>query len=180
VTPTIDPSTICGFWTTLGQVFQSNYPTYGAGIQITLPLKNRVAQADYARDEIQVRQSEVRHRQLENQVRLEIDNALVTLHRARAALDAAVQSRELQQKSLEAEQQRYAVGLSTTFLVTQYQSYTAQARSTEVAARSTYVKAQNALERAVGRTLATHNITVDEVYRGQIARRPDQIPAVTP
>lgn len=179
VTPTIDTSTIGGFWTTLGQVFQSNYPTYGAGIQITLPLKNRVAQADFARDEIQVRQSEVRQRQLENQVRLEIDNALVTLHRARAALEAAIQSRMLQQQSLEMEQQRYAVGLSTTFLVTQYQSYTAQARSTEVAARSTYIKAQNALQRAVGSTLATYNVSVDEAYRGQINRAPDPIPVVT-
>jgi hypothetical protein len=52
-----------------------------------------------------------------------------------------------------------------------------QARSSEVAARSTCVKAQNALDRAVGATLTNHNISIEEAYRGQVARPPDPIPA---
>lgn len=168
--PTIDPNTIGGFWGTMSQIFHRDYPLYGVGIQVTLPLKNRVAQSDYARDDLQVRQSEVRRQQLENQVSLEIENALVTMRRARAALDAAAESRRLQEQALSMERERYSVGLSTNFLIMQYQSYLAQARSTEVAARSTYVKARNALERATGETLANHNISVDEAYRGQLSR----------
>ncbi|MCL4402271.1 MAG: hypothetical protein M1436_06375 [Acidobacteria bacterium] len=52
------------------------------------------------------------------------------------------------------------------------QSFLAQARSTEVTARGTYVKAHVALERALGQTLAAHGVPLDEAYRGRITRPP--------
>jgi hypothetical protein len=67
--------------------------------------------------------------------------------------------------------------LSTTFLITQYQSFVAQARSSEVAARSTWVKAHNALERAMGHTLDANGVSIDEAVRGQVSRPPDALPA---
>ena len=70
--------------------------------------------------------------------------------------------------SLKIELEKYAVGLSTTFLVLQYQSFVAQARSTEVAARNVYIKARVALDRALGRTLETYHITFDQAMRGRI------------
>jgi outer membrane protein TolC len=164
----IDTGNIGSPWNSLGQLFSGTYPVYSAGVQLVLPLRNRIAQADYARDLITVRQAEIRNVQLENQVRLEIESALVVLQRSRAALDAAVQSRVLQEQSLEIEQEKYNVGLSTNYLILQYQSYVAQARSTEVAARGTYVKAREALERAIGETLENHNISIDDAYRGQV------------
>ena len=56
-----------GYGNALEQVLSRNYPTYGAGIQVTLPIHNRIAEADLARDELQVKQSELRLRQLQNQ-----------------------------------------------------------------------------------------------------------------
>jgi outer membrane protein TolC len=167
-TPGIDIGNVGSPWTSLGQLFAGTYPVYSAGIQLVLPLRNRIAQADYTRDLITVRQAEIRNQQLENQVHLEIEGALVVLQRSRAALDAAVQSRVLQEQSLEIEQEKYAVGLSTNYLILQYQSYVAQARSTEVAARGTYVKAREALGRALGETLENHNISIDDAYRGRL------------
>jgi outer membrane protein TolC len=178
--PTTATSGIGGTWTALGQLFGLSYPAYGVGLQLVLPLRNRVAQADYARDLITVRQTEIRRMQLENQVRLEIENALVILQRSRAALDAAIQSRMLQEQSLEIEQKKYAVGLSTNYLIMQYQSFVAQARSTEASTRGTYVKARNALERATGETLDNNHVSLDDAYRGQVSRPPDPIPAVLP
>jgi len=70
--------------------------------------------------------------------------------------------------TLEIEQEKYNVGLSTNYLIHQYQSYVAQARSTEVAARGMYVKAREALERAIGETLENHNISIDDTYRGPV------------
>src|SRR4029077_14174548 len=66
-----------GYGTALGQIFKNNFPTYSVGLQLTLPLRNRVAQADAVRDELQVRQSQVRRQQFEDQVRLEVADAYV-------------------------------------------------------------------------------------------------------
>jgi outer membrane protein TolC len=132
-------------------------------------LRNRVAQADVARDELQYRQTQIRRQQLENQVRLEVEDALISIERSRAAYEAAVQTRSLQEQSLEAEQKRYGVGLSTTFLVIQYQNLVAQARSTEAAARGAYAKARAALDRAIGATLEAHGVSIDEAYKGRLS-----------
>lgn len=132
----VDPALLGGFGTSLAQIFRRNYPTYGIGIQLNLPLRNNIAEADYARDAIQFRQTQVRYQQLENQVRLEVEAALTALQRSRTAYDAAVEARKLQEQSLQIEMEKYANGVSTSFLVMQYQSFLAQARSTEVAAKS--------------------------------------------
>jgi outer membrane protein TolC len=163
----------------LGQVASRDYPTYGLGLSLTLPLRNRQAEADMVRDELQVRQFEVKRQQVENQVRLEIENALIALGRAREALQAAAQVRTLQEQSLEIEREKFAVGLSTTFLITQYQSFVAQARSSEVAARNTWIKAHNALERALGHTLEANGVSIDEAVRGTVSRPPSPFPAIT-
>ena len=137
-----------GYGTALGQIFKNNFPTYSVGIQLMLPLRNRVAQADAVRDELQVRQTQVRRQQFEDQVRLEVADAYVAMQQARAAYEAAVQSRVLQEQSVKVEQETFDVGLATNYQVIQYQTYLAQARSTEVAAKGAYVKAMIALDRA--------------------------------
>lgn len=167
-----------GFGTSLAQLFKRNYPTYAVGIQLNLPIHNRVAEGDYVRDEIQYRQTQIRQQQLENQVRLEVEGALIALQQSRAAYDAALEARKLQEQSLQIEMEKYENGISTPFLVQQYQSYVAQARSTEVAARGTYAKAKTELERTIGLTLPNHNIAVDEVMKGKIATPPAALPVL--
>jgi outer membrane protein TolC len=157
-----------GFGDNLSQIFTGRFPTYSIGVQLVLPLRNRIAQADMARDEIQIRQWQIRDRQLENQVRLEVEASVVALAQARAAYDASVKTRALQEQSLNIELEKFAVGLSTTFLVLQYQSFVAQARSTEVAARNVYVKARVGLDRALGNTLETYNVTIEQAMRGRM------------
>lgn len=177
-TATTDTSYVGSYGSALGQIFRRNYPSYGVGIQLNLPLRNRQAVADLVRDELQLRQTQVRRQQIENQIRLEVENALVTLQRTRAAYEASTRSRVLQEQSLASEQEKYQAGLSTSFLVIQYQSYLAQARSTEVAAKSAYIKAQTALDRAVGTTLERNNVSFDEAKRGDIKRAPTPLPLV--
>ncbi len=156
-----------GYGSALAQALARDYPTYGIGLQITLPIRNRIAEADLARDELQVKQSQVRMQQLQNQASLEVEDALIAMRRARASWEAAVQARKYQQESLEAEQTRFEVGASTAFFVIQYESLLAQARSTEVAAKSSYVKARAALDRANGSILEAHNISIDAALKGQ-------------
>jgi outer membrane protein TolC len=152
----------------LEQIVRHNYPTYSIGVNLNLPLRNRIAQADAVRDELQVRQTEISRQKLENLIHLEVEDALVALDRSRDAYSAATEARKLQEQSLEIEQERYNVGLSTTFLVLQYQSFLAQARSTEIAAKSTYAKARTALDRAIGMTLVRNNVSVADAYHGSV------------
>jgi outer membrane protein TolC len=158
------------YGTALGQIFKNNFPTYMVGLQLNLPLRNRVAQADAVRDELQVRQTQIRRQQLEDQVRLEVADASVALQQARAAYDAAVQSRKLQEQSVEVEQVTFDVGLATNYLVIQYQTYLAQARSTEVAAKGAYAKAKVALDRATASTLEVNRVSVEEARDGLVSR----------
>ena len=107
---------------------------------------------------------------------MEVESALVALQRSRAAYDAALEARKLQEQSVQIELEKYANGVSTNFLVMQYQSFLAQARSTEVAARSVYAKARTALERALGSTLENNNISMDEAVGGRVSSPPAVVP----
>jgi len=169
---TIVPAFIGGYGDILSQLFRVNYPNYGVGVQLNVPLRNRSAQADVVRDQVVLRQSEIRLRELEKQVRVEVESALIALRRARASYEAAVQTRVFEEKTLAQEEERYKVGASTSFFVIQDQRDLAQARSAEVVTRSVYVESKNALDLAIGRTLEVNNITLDEAYRGQVSRPP--------
>jgi outer membrane protein TolC len=163
-----NPGFAGGYGTVLEQVLARKYPTYGIGLQMTLPVRNRVAEADLARDELQLKQSQIRLRQFENQARLEVEDALIAMGRARSSYEAAVEARKLQEESLEAEQAKFEVGASTSFFVIQYESLLAQARSTVVAAMSSYVKARAALERATGTILDQNKISLDSAVKGRM------------
>lgn len=160
---TIDGQFIGGPGTALGQVFARNYPDYAVGVQVTFPIRNRIAQADVQRDQHSVRQSEIRLRQLEKMVRVEIANARVALEQAKSSYESAASERELQQKTLEAELEKLAVGAATQIQVIQLQRDLAQAQSSEVSAMNSYMKARLALERAAGTLLAAHHVNVEQV-----------------
>jgi outer membrane protein len=144
---------------------------YQAGVQLNLPLKNHVAEADAARDLLQLRQSEARTQILANQVREDVESSLIALQTARSALQAATQARIYQEELVSAERDRLSVGASTNFLVIQQEGYLAQARSTEVAARSVWIKARVALDRSVGDLLQKNGITYGDSVRGQLPVR---------
>jgi len=166
--PNAYPGYSGGYGSVLEQLLARNYPTYGIGLQVTLPIRNRVAEADLARDEIQVKQQQVRVAQLQNQARLEVEDAVISMARARASYQAAVEARLLQQQSLQAEQAKFEIGSTTSFFVIQYESLVAQAKSTEVAALSTYVKSRAALQRATGTILDENHISFDNAVKGKM------------
>ncbi len=141
---------------------------YQGGVQLTLPLRNRVAASDAARDTVQLRQIQARTEKLSAQVREEIEVAVVALQTADAAYRAAVQSLGFQQQLLDAERDRLSVGQSTDLAVLQNEAYVAQARSTEIAARSDYQKARIELDRSLGDLLEKNNIELDDAIQGKL------------
>jgi outer membrane protein len=100
--------------------------------------------------------------QLENQVRQQIEQAAIALKNSHQAYGAAVE------QLLQAEKDKFAVGESTNFLIVQDQAYLAQARSTEVAARSDWMKARITLDRSLGNLLQKNNIAIDDAIRGKL------------
>ncbi len=157
---TPDPSFLGGVGTGFSQIFGGRFPDYTVGVNLTIPLLNRTAQADYARDQIALRQVTIRRNQAEKQVRVDIVNALTAVEQSRAAFIAAREAREFQEQSLEAERQKYAVGASTSYLLIQYQRDLVQAQSAEVTAQADYAKARAALDRATGTLLERFGVQI--------------------
>ena len=172
----VDSFFLGGYGTALAQMFRRNVPNYAIGFQLNLPLGNKSAEADMIRDQLSLRQQEIRQQQLINQVRLDVTNAVIAVQQARAQYDAAVKTRQLQEQTLDAEQKKYALGASTVFLVVQAQRDLAQAQSQEVAALSGYSKARNSLDQSTGLILDAYSIQIDEARSGRVSRPPSQLP----
>jgi outer membrane protein TolC len=166
-----DPYFIGGWPTAMAQVLRRNFPDYSVGVQLSVPIRNRVAQADYVRDQLSLRQQQLRYQALQNDIRVNVQNAVIGLQQAKAAHDAAAKQRVLQEQSLDAEQKKYALGASTIFFVIQSQRDLAQARFSEVQALSTYARAKVELNRVTGQILDANNISINEALKGQISRQ---------
>ncbi len=174
-----NPYFIGNIGTALGQMVRRNFPTENAAGFIGTPLRNRQAQADYAIDQLSIRQSELQMAKDTNQVAVDISNQSIGLQQARVRYQAAVRNRILQQQLLDAEQKKFALGASTTYAVVQQQRDLTTAQSAEVAALVTYSEARVALDQTLGTTLQTHNVSMQEAANGQIARKsalPDKLP----
>ena len=141
---------------------------YEAGVQLTLPLRNRIAASDAARDAVQLRQVESRTEKLSQQIREQIETAVVALQTAQAAYVSATASRQYQSQLLDAERDKLSVGQSTELAVLQDEAYFAQARSTEIAARSNWKKAQIELDHDLGDLLEKNHIVLDDAIRGTL------------
>ncbi|HVT95509.1 MAG TPA: TolC family protein [Bryobacteraceae bacterium] len=174
----VDPYFIGGMSSAFGQVFRRNFPDYRIGFSLNIPFRNRAAQSDYVHDQLTLRQSELAYRKQENQIRVDVQNALVGLKQARAQYDAAVKQRILEEQTLDAEQKKNRLGANTIFDVIQAQRDLAQSESNEVTAQSAYVKARVNLEVATGRILSAYNINIEEARQGKISRPPSALPAV--
>jgi outer membrane protein len=141
---------------------------YQAGLQLTLPLRNRIAASDAARDTLQLRQVQARTEKLAAQVREDVETAVVALQTAQAAYTAAAQSRDYQAQLLDAERDKLSVGQSTDLAVLQNEAYLAQAKSTEIAARSNWMKARIELDHALGDLLEKNHVELDDAIRGNL------------
>jgi outer membrane protein TolC len=168
-----------GYDNLLAQMFRRNFPNYSAGLALNIPLRNRAAQSDYVTSELELRQNELGLQQNINQVRVDVQNALIALQQARARYAAALKASALQQQTLDADQKRLALGASTAYQIVLDQQNVASAESSQVQALASYSHARIGLDQALGRTLEANNITFDEAMAGAVSR-PSQLPATLP
>jgi outer membrane protein TolC len=166
-----------GYGTLLGQIAGRDYPNYSAGISLNIPLRNRAAQADYATSVVEIRQNELSLQRQVNQVRVDVQNAIIGIQQARARYDAAVQGRILSQATFDADKKKYDLGAGTPYQVVQDERDLASAQSSELQAMANYSHARIALDQAVGRTLEVNHVSLDEAISGHVKAPPAPPPA---
>ncbi len=167
-----------GYGTVLGQLFGRDFPDYRFGVNLNIPLRNRAAQADYVRDQLTLRQSQLTLQKQINQIRVDVQNSLIALQQARARYQAATKQRFLEEQTLDAEQKKYALGASTIYQVIQTQRDLANSQSSEVNALSQYSRARVNLDSATGQILRNNQINMDEASKGVVNRPPAALPVL--
>ena len=167
----------------LGQIFRRDFPNYSAGLSLNIPLRNRAAQSDYLTTLLQQRQSELALQKAKNQVRVDVQNAIIGLRQARVRYESSVKARILQQQTLDADKKKYTLGASTVFQVVQDQQTLASAQSTEQQALANYSHARISFDQAMGTTLEVNDISINEALQGKVNRKsvlPATLPQPTP
>src|SRR3984885_10435799 len=175
----INPVSPVGYTSALNQLVNSTAPDKGVGLTLTIPIRNRSADALQVRAQLEYRQAQMREQQIENQIRIEVRNAQFTLQQNRAAVASAQAAVTLGRQSLDAEQKKLNLGASTSTLVLQNQSVLATNESNLVSAMASYEKSRIELDRATGLLLDHAGIVMGDAERGQVTHMPN-VPYVTP
>jgi outer membrane protein len=160
------PQITSGLPTSLNQEFTGVYPEYNAQISLTIPIRNRAAQANNVIATLNERSDETNYHQIVNNAAIDVHNAQITLEQARITLAAAIKTRDLDQQTLAAEQKKYQVGASTLFNIVSDQNTLAAAESAVVRARVNLVEGKVNFDRAMARTLEVYNITIADAKSG--------------
>ncbi len=160
-------SNVGGIGTALGQVFGRDFASRNGGAVFFTQVGNRQAQADYAIDQLQMRQTQLGTRKDFAQVQVDLMNSVIAMRQARAQYDAAVHNRILQEQLFAGEQKKYEAGSETPFGVTQEQRDLISARSQELAAMVAYNSARINLEQVRGTILETYHVSVDDALAGR-------------
>jgi outer membrane protein TolC len=168
-----------GYGGTLNQLVNSTAPDKGIGLTLTIPIRNRLAQSNQVRAELEYRQALVRQHQLENQVRVEVRNAQFDVRQNRAAVQAAQSAVDLARQTFDADQQKLKVGLTTQTAILQDAATLTTAESNLVSAKAAYEKSRIELDRATGLLLDHASIDIVDATRGQVTHLPN-VPYVAP
>ena len=161
-----------GYSDAFTNLFNSSAPDKGLGVQLNIPIRNRAAQADQVRSELEYRQAQMLLQQEENQVRIDVRQTQFALMQNRARVEAARRSVDFSRENLDAEQKKYDLGASTNTLVLQAQRDLSQSESVLIGALTAYEKARVDLDRAVGRTLTKMNINLADAQAGTVQTPP--------
>src|SRR5271167_344097 len=176
-TPGVDclpPGTIprSGYPNAFHNLFNSSAPDKGVGVNFNVTLRNRSAQADQVRSELEYRQAQVGLQQTENTISLQVRNAQFTMQQNFAALQAAIAARDYANESLVAEQKKFQYGASTPTLVLQASSNLTQAESNVLNATANYEKSKVQLDLATAETLKKLGIDIADAEAGQVKQMP--------
>ncbi len=142
----------------LGQYSTGNRPYYSYGAQLSIPLSNARARNGLKTGKANEQQLLLSLKKLEQNVMVQIDNAVKQAQSAWEGAEATRQARTYAEAALDAEQKKYAVGKSTTFTVLQLQNNLTSARSQEIRSLADYNKALSNLAEQEATTLERNKL----------------------
>ena len=149
-----------GLSNALGQLFGLDFPTYAVGLTLDLPLRNRQAAANLANQEIAKRQDLYDLRTIEQEIRLDVVQAIAQVEQAKAGVAQALEARRFSQLRLDAEQQRYDLGVSTIFFLLQAQDALIQSENQVLNQSINYRRSLTGLFQATGSLLNQRNVQI--------------------
>lgn len=129
-----------GYGNVLSQMFRNQFPTWSVGVSFSYPLGLSTAEANLARARLQYSQSQIQLRDRELQISTQVREIARQVNTNLKRVQATGASRDLSQRRLEAEQKKFAAGMSTSFVVFQAQRDLAQAQASELNAILEYSK----------------------------------------
>ena len=174
----VNPSIPGGYAGVLQNLFESNNPDYAVGVNVNIPLRNRAAQADQARSQMEYRQSQMRLQQIYTQIRIQVINGLYALTNDRANVVAAQTARDFNAQSLDAEQKKYKLGASTTANVLQMERTLAGGENNLISATAAYAKDRSGLLQILSNTMDRYGILLVDAAAGTVSKQP-LIPGLT-
>jgi outer membrane protein TolC len=156
------------FGGSVGNAFNNSSPDYFVGVNLNIPIRNRVAKADQYRSELEYRQAELRREQLRKQIRIEVRNAQYALQQSGARVQSAQKARDLAQRTFEITKKEQELGAGSTFQTLTAQRDLALAQLDFVTAMTIYQKARVELVRATGTTLEHNDIHLEDAINGTV------------
>jgi outer membrane protein TolC len=164
---TVVPPTLLsrgGLGDSLSQLFGFGYPTYGASLTLTLPIKNHGAEANLADAVVSQKNDQYHEGRVAQTVTLDVKNAVHLLEQAKLSLEAAKVSEDLARKNLQAEERKYQLGGETIFFVLDAQTQLANARFALAQAQTGYQTAVAAVDHATGKLLEHHQVEIKPAH----------------
>ena len=152
----------------LTNTFNNSSPDYYVGLNLSIPLRNRVAKADQYRSELEYRQAELRLEQLKKQVRIEVRNAQYAVEQTGARVQAARKARDLAQRSFDITKKEQDLGAGSSYQTLSAQRDLALAELDLVTAMTIFEKAKVELDRATGATLEHNGIQLQNAVTGTV------------
>jgi outer membrane protein TolC len=140
------------------QLEPTKHYAWGVGVTLRYPLQNRQAQGRVQQSQLAVRQQMVRIKDIEQNIAVEVRNAIREVRTNAQRVQASRVASRLAQKQLEAEEKKLQVGLATVFTTLQFQDTLTQQLSNELNAVTDYLKALVRLEESKNTLLQSYNI----------------------
>lgn len=157
--PTLPDNLVGGYGSALGNLFANRYPTYRVGVQFDLPLfGNKTEKAQFGRSLVEGERLQTQREQIEQNIQVDVRNALQSVRTAEARLRSAAISRENSVKQYESEQRKLDAGQSDIYKVLERQTALTTARSNELRAQTELNKSIADLQRATGNSLKANNV----------------------
>ncbi len=155
---TIPPVLVGNYGHSLAGIWAGDFPTTEVQLSISLPIRNRTADANLGKSLAETRRNHNQMQQTEQNVQAEVRTAMENEQMAQLRLQAAQVARESAEEQYQSEQRQFRAGTSTLFLVQQRQSNMITARSQERRSEADLSEAIAQFQLATGTILAERNI----------------------